>query len=114
MDGRRSDWTAIDLAAAPRGRVSCHALRRELDDRRVGTEPGDQVFDIALAPSPIVFGFQRAIARVCVLREVARAEDAQLERPRIDPLPGIPEPHDLGPHRRTALAAPIPPPPLTG
>src|SRR2546427_5382827 len=46
------------------------------------------------SPSPIVFGFQRAIARVCVLREVARAEDAQLERPRIDPLPGIPEPHD--------------------
>jgi hypothetical protein len=108
MDGRRADRTAIDLAAAPSRRVSSHALRRELDDRRVGAEPVDQVLGVPLAPSPVVFGFQRAVARVRILREIARDEDAQRERPRVDPLPGVPEPHQLGRFARRALAVSVP------
>src|SRR5439155_9552875 len=108
MDSRCADCTAIDLAVAPSRGVSGHPLRRELDDRRVGAEPVDQVLGVPLAPPPVVFGFQRAVARVSVLREIARDHDAQRERPRVDPFTGVPEPHHLGRFARRALAIRVP------
>src|SRR5439155_15216611 len=71
-------------------------------------EPADQVLGVPVAPSPVVFGFQRAIARVSILREIARDEDAQRERAGIGPLPGVPEPHHLGRVARRALAVGVP------
>src|SRR5205807_5240386 len=108
MNRRRPDGATIDLAGAPGRRVPCHPFGRELDDRRVGAEPTDQVLGVALTPSPVVFGFQRAVARVSVLREVARNEDAQRERLRIVPFPGIAEPYDVDRFMRRALAVPMP------
>src|SRR5207247_6326872 len=58
--------------------------------------------------SPYMSRFQRSIARMCILREVARAEDAERERPRVDPFTGVPEPHHLGRFARCALAIRVP------
>src|SRR3989442_246789 len=55
-----------------------------------------------------MFGFPRGVARVSVLREVARDHDAQRERPRIDPFPGVQEPHHLGRFARRALTVRVP------
>ena len=42
------------------------------------------------------------------LREPARDEDAQRERPRIDPFTGVPEPYHLGRFARRALTVRMP------
>src|SRR2546422_4171889 len=108
MHHRGPDRAATHFTGPPRRHVGPHAIRGQLDNWRIRPEPLEQVLGASLTPSPIEFSFQRAVARVTILREVARNEDAQREGLRIVPFPGIPEPYDLDRIARRALPIVVP------